>query len=105
MIKQVRALQMPEDFDSNQHAPGSWPNGTFVVKTFCEEGDLNVIGAQAEVIGSIAISEEGRDLVAGIFGQRPEFGYFVEWSDLPGRVAFILDYKLSAVKTVDVHLN
>ena len=60
--------------------PGQFPGGSVIEKQTWEPSDLHCIGSRGKVIGCLSVD-----------GKR---GYFVEWLDLPGRLAFIQEYKI-----------
>lgn len=72
-------------------AEGAIPNGNQIIKVLAEGGDLHGIGAMGIVLGSHAIDMED--------GRSPVIGYIVAWDDLPGRLGFVLGFKIREVET------
>lgn len=64
--------------------PGAIPAGARVVKVQSEEGDANINGAAATVLGSI--------------GHENVVLYFVEWDAKPGYAVAVAAFKLQAVQ-------
>jgi len=66
-------------------AVGAFPNGSRVRKVTSDPGDTHKIGDQARVIGSVGPAPE--------FGG--EYGYYVNWDDMPDVPVFIRGRKLA----------
>jgi hypothetical protein len=74
-------------FSRNQ-APGAIPNGTRVAKVWCEAGDLEPIGTQGAVLGSLPVAAE-----LPAHGD-VRFCYWVEWDSRPRCAVFLIDKKI-----------
>lgn len=69
-------------------APGAIPNGTQIRKRIHEEKDAHEVGARGIVRSSLGpVPFKGKD----------EFGYFVEWEDLPGVPVFVVGCKIEEI--------
>jgi hypothetical protein len=72
---------------SREQVPGAIPNGTRVRKVKTEPVDTHPIGAEATVLGSIAI-------------EHPELGvaYFVEWDAKPKVAVLVVSWKIAPIE-------
>lgn len=66
---------------TTDQAEGAIPNGTRIVKTWKETGDMTPLGAQGTVLGSV-------------YERRLGYGYFVEWDHFPKRAVFVSEKKI-----------
>lgn len=76
---------------SKEQAEGAIPNGTPIVKSWCEVGDSHDIGQTGTVLGSILVPE---DLVPKKLSLDSKYFYWVEWDDIPRRAVGILGKKI-----------
>ena len=68
---------------TRDQAPGAIPNGTSIVKTATEAGDVHPVGTKGTVIGSICDPKvDSRTL------------YFVEWASRPHAAVAVVDWKI-----------
>lgn len=65
------------------------PNGTLIVKSWCEVGDVTPLGSKGVVLGSFSHADVARG----------EVFYFVEWEIRPKVAVGILGRKVSEAKS------
>lgn len=83
-----------------QNAEGAIKIGTKVIKSYSDPTDINKNGDEGTIKGSKNISFINDDItfkkpqILVDLGIDPIFHYFIEWDNYPGKIGFILDYKI-----------
>ena len=69
-----------------KQAPGAYPVGTRVEKTWEEEGDLTPLGTKGVVLGSAGPAPNGM------------LAYLVQWDTMPDCFVFVISAKIKELK-------
>ncbi len=73
-------------------ADGAIPNETRIAKVGTEEGDAHKDGATGKILSSHGPIPAGKGILSG------QYGYFVEWDDMPGLPVFVVGFRIKELK-------
>ncbi len=94
MTKKLHMILLPSEeeaerllrYSKNNNVPGRLPNGAKVYKSVNNPDDLHPLGARATIVGCLGYRADYKD-----------YGYYVEWDDMPGRSVFVIGSKIQLV--------